>query len=173
MATTNFWDSVEPGTRFTAEIKGVKTSGKIQKERGNIYLCQNILEGSTPTDTFGYKYGWYIQTGNTDEEFYIFNILNLKVGGKEHGPQGIYLNRRNIIIRNGKATINGYKIPFKTVDNIYNRLMNGDTRKTYKYNSIGDWYCRLDYGVTRVGCNYFTQDQVEQLWTLMIAEGCK
>lgn len=51
---------------FSAKIKGVQVRGKIRASRGNVYLCQDQTEGSTPIDgdMLGYKYAWIVGNGS-------------------------------------------------------------------------------------------------------------
>ena len=49
------WEGIENGTWFSAEIEGNSAIGKISKENDEIYLCQNVMDG-TPCS---YKQGFY------------------------------------------------------------------------------------------------------------------
>lgn len=58
------WDKIAPGTPFTAQIDGALCVGEIQKEDGEIYLCQNKQNGNECDDKLGYKYSWTIEDGS-------------------------------------------------------------------------------------------------------------
>ena len=61
------WDEVPIGTRFTATIDSVETKGKIQKQNGSIFLCQNLKDGEECGDMLGYEFSWCIGCGTYDE----------------------------------------------------------------------------------------------------------
>lgn len=58
------WSKVKKGTWFTALILGYKCTGKIQKEDGDIYLCQNIKDGADCYNRLGFKFSWIISNGS-------------------------------------------------------------------------------------------------------------
>jgi len=58
------WDNVPVGTKFKAKIEGVECEGRIQKEDGNIYLCQNEKDGKGCGDSLGFYYSWNIGYGS-------------------------------------------------------------------------------------------------------------
>lgn len=53
----------KPGTWFTATVNGTNVVGKIQKENGDFYLCQNKEEGTICSDTLGFNYSWIVGNG--------------------------------------------------------------------------------------------------------------
>ena len=55
------WSKVKVGTPFAACIDSDLIKGKIQKENGIIYLCQNEKNGSSCNDRLGSKYAWAIE----------------------------------------------------------------------------------------------------------------
>ena len=59
------WTKVPVGTKFKAKIHHEFCEGKIQKEGGSVYLCQNKFSGTSPKDRLGYSKGWHIRDGNT------------------------------------------------------------------------------------------------------------
>ncbi len=58
------WSKIPVGSKFTCLIKGKKASGRIQKEGGNIYLCQDVEDGASCDDKLGYKSSWNIFSGS-------------------------------------------------------------------------------------------------------------
>lgn len=48
---------------FIARHKGVLFTGRVQKESGYLYLCQNILNGSECRNKLGFNYSWSIGEG--------------------------------------------------------------------------------------------------------------
>lgn len=72
------WKKVKSGDKFTAEIGGVKCSGKIYLEDRLIYLCQNEKAGAWCSYRYGYKYSWAIQKGSPKNLKY-WGVKNLKI----------------------------------------------------------------------------------------------
>ena len=58
------WNKIPVGSKFTCLIKGKKTSGRIQKEGKDIYLCQDVENGVMCDDKLGYKFSWSIMSGS-------------------------------------------------------------------------------------------------------------
>lgn len=54
------------GTHFSARISGKMAAGKIQIENNEVYLCQDVIDGSHCADRLGYKYSWAVGNGNVD-----------------------------------------------------------------------------------------------------------
>jgi hypothetical protein len=58
------WGKYPIGTKFEAIITNgpqtVQCSGRINKEGGYVYLCQNEVSGSNCSNKLGYKYSWAI-----------------------------------------------------------------------------------------------------------------
>lgn len=52
------------GRAFTATISGEKVSGHIQFEDGDVYLCQDVLDGVPCVDKLGYKHSWCVHNGS-------------------------------------------------------------------------------------------------------------
>lgn len=52
------------GWNFKAKIHGTQCEGRIQVERGAVYLCQDRMDGSECQDTWGFKYSWGILNGS-------------------------------------------------------------------------------------------------------------
>jgi hypothetical protein len=48
------------GKDFEGSINGIKVSGKIQVQEGDIYLCQNKIAGSSCYDLLGYRYSFVV-----------------------------------------------------------------------------------------------------------------
>ena len=64
------WKEVEVGTWFSAKKDGVKFEGKIQKDRGRIYLCQNEFDGADCNDKLGFAFSWSIDSGEESDMIY-------------------------------------------------------------------------------------------------------
>ena len=60
------WDMFPTGTKFTGTIESNYVSGRIYKLAGHIYLCQNEMNGRTPSDdnTLEYENSWTICDGS-------------------------------------------------------------------------------------------------------------
>ena len=54
------------GFCFKASIYEAKVEGKLQVENGNVYLCQNEIEGSDCEDKLGFQYSWQIPNGSKE-----------------------------------------------------------------------------------------------------------
>ena len=54
------------GKRFTCKINGTEVSGVIAVEEGDVYLCQNAVQGLPCVNQRGYKYSWVVCDGNPD-----------------------------------------------------------------------------------------------------------
>jgi hypothetical protein len=61
------WENVPVGTKFKAKIEGMWCEGRIQKEHGDIYLCQNEKDGSTADNKLGYHHSWTVNDGSIDK----------------------------------------------------------------------------------------------------------
>lgn len=60
------WITVPVGTRFQGYIEENPVEGRIQKEDGRIFLCQNIKDGAEVENTLGHKHSWSIGDGSED-----------------------------------------------------------------------------------------------------------
>lgn len=52
------------GKKFKANIQGFPVKGRIQVEKGSIYLCQDVCDGSCCEDRLGFEYSWAIGDGS-------------------------------------------------------------------------------------------------------------
>lgn len=52
------------GKKFKASIQDISVEGRIQVEEGSIYLCQDVMDGSSCEDKLGFKYSWGIEDGS-------------------------------------------------------------------------------------------------------------
>ena len=52
------------GKKFKANIHNIPVEGRIQVEKGSIYLCQDVSNGSSCEDKLGFKYSWHIGDGS-------------------------------------------------------------------------------------------------------------
>lgn len=108
------------GKRFKCKICGVSVEGKIQVERDKVFLCQNIRNGGRTTDTLGYSYSWYVNTGSK-EDLEDNNVTDFKLINRtkedietykdwQVGDKIIHINgnRGEIIFRSGELVIFKY-----------------------------------------------------------------
>lgn len=58
------WTTIPTGTRFQGYIESHPVEGRIQKQDGRIFLCQNLYDGAEADDTLGYKHSWSIGDGS-------------------------------------------------------------------------------------------------------------
>jgi len=100
------WSKVKVGTPFAACIDSDLIKGKIQKENGIIYLCQNEKNGSSCNDRLGYKYAWAIEDGRL---IYMasesVNLISLGEASKPKSYVGGKINKFSIDIHNGFVRI--------------------------------------------------------------------
>lgn len=54
------------GWYFKAKIHRTQCEGRIQVERGVVYLCQDRMDGPECQDTWGFKYSWGILNGSKE-----------------------------------------------------------------------------------------------------------
>lgn len=52
------------GRPFRAKIYGIPVSGRIQVEKGLVFLCQNEMDGANDHDKLGYRYSWGVGKGS-------------------------------------------------------------------------------------------------------------
>lgn len=55
------------GRRFSANIAGTETSGKIRVEDGSVYLCQNDKRGAPCADKLDFKFSWTVGEGTPEK----------------------------------------------------------------------------------------------------------
>lgn len=58
------WDNVPVGTKYTAYIENYYVEGRIQKQDGEIFLCQDDKNGQDAADKLGYPHSWTIGDGS-------------------------------------------------------------------------------------------------------------
>jgi len=63
------WNTIKPGTWFSAVIRDIPVIGKVQIEAGDIYLCQNYLLGCHCIDKLKFKCSWVLGNKNTANEY--------------------------------------------------------------------------------------------------------
>jgi hypothetical protein len=61
------WENVPVGTKFKAKIEGMWCEGRIQKEYGDILLCQDVKNGSDADNKLGYHHSWTVNDGSIDK----------------------------------------------------------------------------------------------------------
>lgn len=54
------------GRRFRCKINETPAEGKIRVEDGDVYLCQNEMDGAQAGDKYGYKYSWSVSSGSKE-----------------------------------------------------------------------------------------------------------
>ena len=55
------------GRKFSAKIEGTYVKGLIRVEDGNVYLCQNMKDGSDCDDKLGFRFSWSVRKGSSDD----------------------------------------------------------------------------------------------------------
>lgn len=55
------------GRRFSANIAGTETSGKIRVEDGSVYLCQNDKHGAPCADKLDFEFSWTVGEGTPEK----------------------------------------------------------------------------------------------------------
>lgn len=61
------WKEVPVGTNFSGFIGDTYVVGKIQKEGGDIFLCQNNKNGMDCRNKLGYDYSYTIDFGSVED----------------------------------------------------------------------------------------------------------
>lgn len=51
------------GRRFRCKIQGTPIEGRIRVEYGDVYLCQNKMDGLEARNKYGYQYSWNVSSG--------------------------------------------------------------------------------------------------------------
>lgn len=55
------------GKYFTAKIEDIKCKGRVIVEGGEVYLCQDEVDGLEYKEKYGYKYSYFIRKGTEDD----------------------------------------------------------------------------------------------------------
>lgn len=64
------------GQYFSANISGTWCKGKVQVDKGRVYLCQNKMNGYECSDKLGYKYSFLISFKNYSvEDFGVRDLI--------------------------------------------------------------------------------------------------
>jgi hypothetical protein len=61
--TNSIPETLKAGDWFSAKIDGTPVKGRVQKENGEFFLCQNSFDGNNCDDKQGFKYSWTIRDG--------------------------------------------------------------------------------------------------------------
>lgn len=61
--TNSIPETLKAGDWFSAKIEGIPVKGRVQKQDGEFFLCQNSFDGNTCDDKQGFKYSWTIGDG--------------------------------------------------------------------------------------------------------------
>jgi hypothetical protein len=105
-------DGVAPGTEFTANIELTKVTGKIQKEDGRYFLCQNKKDGTDCKNKLGYNHSWVVGTGSkSDLKFHDITDLKLELKVEPKPAPIVYKDRfLQVTFCKDHVVINGVKI---------------------------------------------------------------
>lgn len=78
--TNSIPKTLKAGDWFSAKINDVLVKGRVQKEDGEFFLCQNSFDGNTCYNKQGFKYSWTIKDGLNLKNFYVtdFKVLDKK-----------------------------------------------------------------------------------------------
>lgn len=108
------------GTEFTAKIERTVVTGKIQKEDGRYFLCQNKKDGTDCKNKLGYKYSWIVGNGNiSDLKFH--NVTDLKLESTkpvEPKPAPTVYKDLQVTFCKDHIIINGVKITDEQLEGI-------------------------------------------------------
>ena len=103
---------VAPGTEFTAKIECAVVTGKIQKEDGRYFLCQNKKDGTDCKNKLGYKYSWIVGNG-TISDLKFHNVTDFKLESTkpvEPKPAPTVYKDLQVTFCKDHVIINGVKI---------------------------------------------------------------
>lgn len=126
------------GSFFSCEINGIYTDGRIQWERGEYFLCQNIKEGNSCEDKFGYPYSWSVGPGRQND-IKRNNVTNFSLD-----PSSI-LTQEELISRHTKNVI---------------KYISKNLNSTLWFDS---WNFDPDYRFTLPNVEYFILDEMDKL----------
>ena len=119
------WDNIPVGSKFKGTIKEVSVEGRIQKEDGNIYLCQNLEDGSKCSNKLNYKYSYIIHQGsNADLEKEKVVITSITLDPKFKPSIQIYIKDNLVVFNKGSITVGCTTVDNKTVREIVKHLKN-------------------------------------------------
>lgn len=54
------------GRRFRAKIRGIECDGVISVESGDVFLCQNSMNGNSAHDKKGFNWSWFVENGSPE-----------------------------------------------------------------------------------------------------------
>lgn len=113
------WDKVKVGTWFTADIVKSKTIGKIQKEGGVIYFCNNNSEadGDSCDNRLGFEYSWQL-----DDAVKNIKLLKAKPKGFIFKPI-VQVGSYNCTFYKGYVMVGCTKVPNGLVKRIAKKLI--------------------------------------------------
>jgi len=118
------WDNVPVGTKFKAKIEEVECEGRIQKEDGDIYLCQNVKNGALCYDKLGFDYSWSIRKGNsvnlTENKV---EIISLELDPSFKAPPIVNVGDYTVTFKKGKIQVGCQTIPNEEVLEIVKHLI--------------------------------------------------
>lgn len=119
------WDNIPVGSTFTAFIDGDKVQGRIQKEGGSIYLCQNEVDGFNAENKLGYEKSWLINSGSLDD-IEENCVTDLEIFLPEHGwspPESLPLiGDYVVIVRESGIEVGCTYVPFEIIEYYYNKV---------------------------------------------------
>jgi len=131
------WDLIPVGSKFTAYIddtdgdtKPTQVSGRIQKEDGRIYLCQNNHYGEGCKNKLGYKCSWNIGDGLVeylDEDYQVTDLeITLDPKFKYVEPEvidlGFFIKSYKPEVSKDEVKVGCTTVPFDQIEQIYNAM---------------------------------------------------
>lgn len=118
------WNNIPVGTKFKAKIEGVECEGRIQKQDGRIYLCQNTKDGHGCDDKLGFNYSWYIGNGSSinliEGEV---EIISLELDPSFKSPPSVKIEEEYVIFTKGKIHLGFHTISNEQVLEIVKHLI--------------------------------------------------
>lgn len=118
------WDNVPVGTKFKAKIDEVECEGRIQKEDGKIYLCQNVEDGNECNNTLGFDYSWSIEQGSlvnlTENQV---EIISLELDPSFKAPPIVKVGNYTVTFKKGKIEVGCQTIPNEQVMEVVKHLI--------------------------------------------------
>lgn len=118
------WKNVPVGTKFKAIIKEVICEGRIQKEDGYIFLCQNEKDGADCKDKLEFKYSWSIRLGeredlsDTDVQF-----ISLELDSSFNAPPTVDLGDYTVVFKKGEIQVGCQVIKNEKVTEVVKNLI--------------------------------------------------
>lgn len=161
------WDKVKSGDWFSAIISGLPVLGKINKEDGEIFFCQNYLKGEETSNTYGFDKSWV-----QDSEVKDLRIWTSKPNSKQIG-----FSDKSYVVLNDELTalpvkggvlVNGNrKVSNTDVEKVYN-LLNKGKHLDIPVNSWCEHSSYTRKGALEIGCQTIPNKAVEKLYNSLV-----